>query len=75
MTLCKPSVSESSTVAEIELAVRVSVLVDLLGEAREMIVQALTALKEIGCIEDPIRPCGTCWPCCARLGLKPIPLH
>jgi hypothetical protein len=40
-----------------------------------MLVRALEALRDIGCLEDPRHPCGECWPCSARLGLRPIPLH
>jgi len=80
MTFEKPSISETSTIAEIELAMRVCELSEQVTEIRKdalelnaTLICALEALCEIGCLTDD--ECGTCWPCVARLGLGPIPLH
>ena len=82
MTFEKPSISLDSTVTEIELAILVCQLSEQVIEIRKdateagtMLVRALEALRDIGCLEDPRHPCGECWPCSARLGLRPIPLH
>jgi hypothetical protein len=76
------SISEASTVAEIELATMVCELSGQVVEIRQtaleahaMLVRALEALRDIGCLDNPRVPCGECWPCTARLGLRPIPLH
>jgi hypothetical protein len=54
-------------------------IIDLTGnliEARDLLVQALTALKQFGCQDDDSKhPCGLCAPCVARIWLTPTPLH
>jgi hypothetical protein len=62
--------------AVMELAHQVVELHEQMATSAGLLRQVITALSAVGCLDQgALRPCDICWPCIARRGLLPIPVH